>query len=204
MLVVLMYPSLDAHAQPRLLTGTEAVAKAALSNLLGGIGYFYGRSQVALPGGRMAWSAPAGLLTAVPSRPFFPRGFMWDEGFHQVILIHSLCPDGPANGVSSRPIPCAALCGTRAFTRCPAWVARPGTLATLCALSPPPLKQGHDLANSQVRSCSSRVLLRSAQLLVRRWNGRLSRDILGSWLDLLNSQGWIAREQATFLLFIPP
>ena len=60
------------------------MAKAALSNLLGGIGYFYGRSQVALPGGRVAWSAPAGLLTAVPSRPFFPRGFMWDEGFHQV------------------------------------------------------------------------------------------------------------------------
>lgn len=43
------------------------------------------------------------------------------------------------------------------------------------------------------------VLLWSAQLLVRRWNPRLSRDILASWLDLLNSQGWIAREQATFL-----
>ena len=47
-----------------------------------------------------------------------------------------------------------------------------------------------------------RVLLGSAQLLVRRWNARLSRDILASWLDLLNSQGWIAREQATFLLFV--
>ena len=34
-----------------------------------------------------------------------------------------------------------------------------------------------------------------AQLLVRRWSPRLSRDILASWLDLLNSQGWIAREQ---------
>ena len=65
-------------------TGTEAVAKAALSNLLGGIGYFYGRSEVVLPGGRRARAPPAGLLTAVPSRPFFPRGFMWDEGFHQV------------------------------------------------------------------------------------------------------------------------
>ncbi len=59
------------------------MAKAALSNLLGGVGYFYGSSEVALPGGRTARSAPAGLLTAVPSRPFFPRGFMWDEGFHQ-------------------------------------------------------------------------------------------------------------------------
>lgn len=35
----------------------------------------------------------------------------------------------------------------------------------------------------------------TAQLLVRRWSARLSRDILASWLDLLNSQGWIAREQ---------
>jgi len=34
------------------------------------------------------------------------------------------------------------------------------------------------------------------QLLVRRWSPRLSRDILASWLDLLNAQGWIAREQA--------
>jgi mannosyl-oligosaccharide glucosidase len=67
------------------------VAKAALSNLLGGVGYFYGSSEVALPGGRTARSAPAGLLTAVPSRPFFPRGFMWDEGFHQARAALSPC-----------------------------------------------------------------------------------------------------------------
>ena len=47
-----------------------------------------------------------------------------------------------------------------------------------------------------------RVLLGRAQLLVRRWNARLSRDMLASWLDLLNSQGWIAREQAAFLLCV--
>ena len=64
--------------------GTERVAKAALSNMLGGMGYFYGTSSVRLPGGQLVQSWPAALFTAVPSRSFFPRGFMWDEGFHQV------------------------------------------------------------------------------------------------------------------------
>ena len=60
------------------------VASAALGNLLGSITYFHGHQLVATPG----WYAPTPdveLFTGVPSRSFFPRGFLWDEGFHQLV-----------------------------------------------------------------------------------------------------------------------
>ena len=65
------------------MAGTKEAAKAGLSNMLGGIGYFYGSSLVKV-GGKDLEMPPAALFTAVPSRSFFPRGFLWDEGFHQV------------------------------------------------------------------------------------------------------------------------
>ncbi|CAH0553767.1 unnamed protein product [Brassicogethes aeneus] len=62
-------------------------AQSTLSNTVGGIGYFYGASRVqsfynADP--VYYWNAP--LYTGVPSRSFFPRGFLWDEGFHGLLL----------------------------------------------------------------------------------------------------------------------
>lgn len=79
-------------------------SKAITSNLIGGIGYFYGNSIVD-PSFAHEWdqdddsdsdeeggeskgprvTEPKALLTATPSRSFFPRGFYWDEGFH---LLH--------------------------------------------------------------------------------------------------------------------
>ncbi|KAB5596477.1 Mannosyl-oligosaccharide glucosidase [Ceratobasidium theobromae] len=80
----------------------QAFAKDITSNLMGGIGYFYGTSIVDRSGnldeddedeafmseaerrerGKPEMAPPAQLLTATPSRSFFPRGFYWDEGFH--------------------------------------------------------------------------------------------------------------------------
>ncbi|OAA61246.1 glycoside hydrolase, family 63 [Niveomyces insectorum RCEF 264] len=78
-------------------------AESLFANLLGGIGYFYGHGIVdrsfdpayeetdegfwqeaaeARARHRETLDGPYELFTSIPSRPFFPRGFLWDEGFH--------------------------------------------------------------------------------------------------------------------------
>jgi mannosyl-oligosaccharide glucosidase len=60
--------------------------REALANLLAGISYFYGPIRIlnatAADGKSWYYDEPTGLFTATPSRPYFPRGFLWDEGFH--------------------------------------------------------------------------------------------------------------------------
>ncbi len=91
-------------------------AKAALSNMLGGMGYFFGQSVVQSAYNEHPVLYPEGpLFTAVPSRSFFPRGFLWDEGFHQ--------------------------------------------------------------------------------LLISKWDTHLTQEVIAHWLDLINVEGWIPREQ---------
>ncbi|KAL3110186.1 hypothetical protein niasHT_015789 [Heterodera trifolii] len=65
------------------------LGKIALSNLLGGIGVWHGYSLVKTDESDQIKSyGPLSLISAVPSRPFFPRGFLWDEGFHNLIIRH--------------------------------------------------------------------------------------------------------------------
>jgi mannosyl-oligosaccharide glucosidase len=81
----------------------QKFAKSMFSNLFGGIGFFYGDSVVdrsyapeydednegfweetaeARARKQEKLEGPSQLFTSIPSRPFFPRGFLWDEGFH--------------------------------------------------------------------------------------------------------------------------
>jgi mannosyl-oligosaccharide glucosidase len=81
----------------------DKFAKSLFSNLLGGIGYFHGEATVdrssapeyeeenegfdveteeARQRAQPELEGPHELFTSIPSRPFFPRGFYWDEGFH--------------------------------------------------------------------------------------------------------------------------
>lgn len=75
------------------------MARDVTASLVGGIGYFHGpwladRSaaqdeldygEPATKGAKAEVMPAQELLTATPSRSFFPRGFYWDEGFH---LLH--------------------------------------------------------------------------------------------------------------------
>lgn len=66
------------------------MSRIAFSNMLGSVGVWHGNSIVR---GRNFASkqinlkyGPLSLISAVPSRSTFPRGFLWDEGFHNLLI----------------------------------------------------------------------------------------------------------------------
>ena len=64
----------------------QQMNKEALSNILGGIGYFYGIIKEKKNNDDKNSQKEKGLFTATPCRSYFARGFLWDEGFHQLII----------------------------------------------------------------------------------------------------------------------
>lgn len=64
----------------------QAIAAAAVSNLIGGISFFVGSTVQETPSGDRVTGPFGELLTAIPGRSYFPRGFVWDEGFHELVV----------------------------------------------------------------------------------------------------------------------
>ena len=62
----------------------QQMSKEALSNILGGIGYYFGNIKES--DNEDDSQNEKGLFTASPCRSYFARGFLWDEGFHQLII----------------------------------------------------------------------------------------------------------------------
>lgn len=97
------FSSIFAPKAPFTADEYDKFGRSMFSNLIGGIGYFYGHHLVdrsyapeydeddegfwetaAEARARKAQKleGPYELFSSIPSRPFFPRGFLWDEGFH--------------------------------------------------------------------------------------------------------------------------
>jgi len=70
----------------QLREGEKDMLMYALSNMVGGIGYYYGDSYHQYGGQQVRTIEPYSLFTACPCRSFFPRGFLWDEGFHSLLI----------------------------------------------------------------------------------------------------------------------
>jgi hypothetical protein len=113
-------------------------AKVCLSSLLGGMGYFQGRPDVGAAADIQfesaeramseaarsshavkvnPQSAPLALLSATPSRTAFPRGFLWDEGFHQMLISRwdpLLSMEVISSWLNAMHFPCNTLHGAHA------------------------------------------------------------------------------------------
>ena len=65
-----------------------SMAHTGLSNMLGGIGYWHGEYLIHNDKNpkKPTAAGPFTLFSGVPSRAKFPRGFLWDEGFHQLLI----------------------------------------------------------------------------------------------------------------------
>lgn len=64
-------------------------ARQVLSSLLYGLSYFEGNAFAQDPNTGRVWELKdRKLLTFIPSKSGFPRGFYWDEAFHQMVNLY--------------------------------------------------------------------------------------------------------------------
>lgn len=120
-----------AMVAPEFTAGEIEAAKVCLSSVLGGFGYFQGvpsigvatdvdsesadrsvnkfRTSNELVKAQSLKPSTISLFTASPSRTAFPRGFLWDEGFHQMLISQwspSLTMEVIASWLKAMHFPC--------------------------------------------------------------------------------------------------
>ena len=54
--------------------------------MIGSISFFIGDTIQKKQDNSLIHTPKGTLYTAIPGRSFFPRGFIWDEGFHQLVI----------------------------------------------------------------------------------------------------------------------
>ena len=116
---------------PKFTDSEIEAAKICLSSVLGGFGYFQGipsigvatdvdsesaarsvnkfRTSSELVKAQALKPSTVSLFTASPSRTAFPRGFLWDEGFHQMLVSQwspSLTMEVIASWLNAMHFPC--------------------------------------------------------------------------------------------------
>lgn len=88
---------IESRPDPLTRVSLQNVTRFAISNLLGGYGYFQGRLKVRIAKDLevdslepvpvvTTDSIPLSLFSGTPSRSKFPWPFLWDEGFHLSVL----------------------------------------------------------------------------------------------------------------------
>jgi len=81
------------HQFPDIPADYRSLGRYLVSNLVGGYSYAYGDSYESIPSSNplceddvVKLVAPTSLFSTTPCRTTFPRGFLWDEGFHQQVV----------------------------------------------------------------------------------------------------------------------